>query len=75
MSVKAAQAGLAPSRQVLANGVTVIAKETRTTPAVTIYARLLAGSAYDPPARGGAAHFVSRTIDRGTERHTADQLA
>ena len=67
--------GLSPSRQVLPNGVTVIAKETRTTPAVTIYAAVYAGTIYDPPGQDGVAHFVSRTIDRGTTAHTADQIA
>jgi zinc protease len=67
--------GLSPSRQLLPNGVTVIAKETRTTPAVTIYAGLHAGAVYDPPARGGLAHFVSRTLDRGTTTRSADAIA
>jgi zinc protease len=67
--------GLAPSRDVLANGLTVIAKETRTTPAVTIYAAVYAGTGYDPPGLPGVAHFVSRTIDRGTAAYTGDQLA
>ena len=67
--------GLSPTRQVLANGVTVIAKETRTTPAVTIYAAVRAGTIYDPIEAGGLAHFVSRTIDRGTTAYTADQIA
>ena len=30
---------------------------------------------YDPPGHEGLAHFVSRTIDRGTDRHSADELA
>src|SRR5688572_33075497 len=67
--------GLAPMRQVLPNGVTVIAKETRTTPAVTIYAGLHAGTIYDPPDVGGVSHFVSRTLDRGTASYTGDQIA
>ena len=67
--------GLAPTRRVLSNGVTVLTKETRTTPAVTIYAGFHAGTAYDPPACDGLAHFVSKTIDRGTLSRTADQLA
>ena len=67
--------GLAPTRQVLPNGMTVIAKESRNTPAVTIYAGLHAGTLYDPPALGGVAHFVSRTLDRGTDAHTGDQIA
>jgi zinc protease len=67
--------GLAPTRRVLPNGVTVLTKETRTTPAVTIYAGFHAGTAYDPPACAGLAHFVSKTIDRGTSSRTADQIA
>jgi zinc protease len=70
-----ASRGLAPTRQVLPNGVTVLAKETRTTPAVTLYAGVHAGTIYDPPDAPGLAHFVSRTIDRGTAAYTADQLA
>jgi zinc protease len=60
---------------VLANGLTVLAKETRTTPAVTIYAGFHAGTAYDPPECAGLAHFVAKTIDRGTESRSADQIA
>jgi predicted Zn-dependent peptidase len=67
--------GLAPSRQVLSNGVTVIAKETRTTSAVTIHVGFHAGTLYDPPGFEGTAHFVSRTLDRGTVSRTADQVA
>src|SRR5688572_5610230 len=66
--------GLSPSKQVLPNGVTVIAKETRTTPAVTIYAGLHAGAIYDPPGGGGLAHFVSRMLERGTPTRTGDQI-
>ena len=40
--------GLAPARAVLANGVTVIAKETQTTPAVTLHANIRAGTDCDP---------------------------
>jgi len=68
-------AGLAPTREVLANGVTVLAKRTSTTPAVTLIANLRAGSVHDPAELPGVAHFISRTIDRGTERYSADELA
>ncbi len=67
--------GLAPSRETLPNGAVIIAKETRTTPAVTISATFHAGSIYDPPGRVGLAHFVSRAIDRGTERRSGDDIA
>ena len=68
-------AGLSPTREILGNGVTVIAKRTSTTPAVTLLANLRAGSAHDTAAHEGLAHFVSRTIDRGTSRRSAEELA
>ena len=67
--------GLNPTRRVLPNGLTVLAKETRTTPAVTIYAGFHAGTVYDPADCPGVGHFVSKTIDRGSTTQTADQIA
>lgn len=67
--------GLAPSRTTLANGAVVIAKQSQTTPAVTIHAACAAGTVFDPPDRPGVAHFVSRTIDRGTRTRAADTIA
>jgi zinc protease len=67
--------GLAPVRDVLANGVRIIAKETRTTPAVTLHATVYAGTIFDPPALGGVAQFVAKTIDRGTATRSADDIA
>ncbi|MGE5361169.1 MAG: M16 family metallopeptidase [Bacteroidales bacterium] len=67
--------GLAPSREVLSNGAIVIAKETHTTPAVTISATFPAGSIFDPPDRGGLSHFLSRIIDRGTVNRSAEEIA
>jgi zinc protease len=67
--------GLAPTRTVLLNGVTVLAKAAYTTPAVTLHASIRAGSVFDPPDLPGLAHFASRTIDRGTTRRTGDALA
>ncbi len=68
-------AGLSPTRAQLDNGVVVLAKQSRVTPAVTIHAQFTAGSAFDPPAQAGLAHFVSRTLDRGTASRTADEIA
>jgi zinc protease len=68
-------AGLAPTREVLGNGVTLLAQRTSTTPAVTLLANVRAGSVYDPAPLEGLAHFVSRTIDRGTRQYSADELA
>lgn len=71
----AAHRGLAPSRATLDNGASVIAKQSQTTPAVTLHAALAAGVVFDPPDRPGIAHFVSRTIDRGTRARSADVIA
>jgi zinc protease len=68
-------AGLAPTRTVLGNGITLLTKRTSTTPAVTLVANARAGSVYDPARLEGLAHFVSRTIDRGTNKYSADELA
>jgi zinc protease len=70
-----AAAGLAPVRQVLSNGVRVLAKETSTTPAITIHAAIRAGTIYDPPAELGISQFVARTLDRGTTTRSADTIA
>src|SRR5690349_20330405 len=67
--------GLAPIKRVLANGATIIAKESRATPAVTLHASVRAGTIYDPPDSPGLSHFVSRVIDRGTDAQSADAIA
>jgi zinc protease len=67
--------GLAPIRTVLDNGVVVIAKETRTTPAVTVNLAVRAGSICDPPDAPGAMYLLSRVIDRGTATRSADDIA
>ena len=67
--------GLAPVRFRLDNGAVVVTKQSRVTPAVTVHAAVAAGSAFDPPAQAGLAHFVSKTIDRGTASRSANQIA
>jgi zinc protease len=67
--------GLDPTRSTLDNGVVVLAKRTRTTPAVTINIALKAGSIYDPSDAPGAMYLLSKFIDRGTERRSADDIA
>jgi zinc protease len=67
--------GLSPVRAVLDNGAVVIAKQSRATPAVTINAAFAAGSLFDPSHQPGLAHFVSRTIDRGTVGRSAEAIA
>ena len=67
--------GLEPTRQELDNGAVVLAKASRTTPAVTIHASFEAGTVFESSEHAGLAYFVSRTIDRGTTTRTADQIA
>src|SRR5262245_37146130 len=66
---------LDPLRLTLANNVAVLAKETRTTPAVTIVAGIRAGTFYDPHGREGTAALVSRVLDRGTLTRSASEIA
>jgi len=68
-------AGLSPSRATLDNGVVVLAKETQTTPAVAINLAVRAGSACDPADAPGTTWLLSRVIDRGTARRSADDIA
>ena len=68
-------AGLNPARHVTANGLIVIAKESRVTPAVTIHLSSSAGAASDPASLPGLAYFLSRMIDRGTDAMTAEAIA
>jgi zinc protease len=67
--------GLSPVRHTFDSGATVIVQETSATPAVSINATFLAGSVYDPVDLPGLSYLVSRVIDRGTTRQTADALA
>jgi zinc protease len=71
----AAGIGLTPARTALDNGTIVLAKQTTTTPAVTIHAMFAAGSVNEPASLPGTAYFVGRMLDRGTDRVSADDLA
>ncbi len=64
-----------PSARSSTTATVVIAKHSPATPAVTVHASFAAGSIFDPPGRSGLAHFVSKTIDRGTTTRTADDIA
>src|SRR6266545_7937143 len=66
---------LDPLRLTLDNGMTVVAKETRTTPAVTLLVGLRAGAFYDPDGREGTAALVARVLDRGTRTRAAADIA
>src|SRR5262249_27561698 len=67
--------GLAPSRVRLPNGATVLARETRKTPAVAINVALRAGSICDPADELGTTYMLSRVIDRGTATRSAEVIA
>jgi zinc protease len=67
--------GLDPIRTSLDNGVVVIAKETRKTPAVTLNLAMRAGSICDPPDATGATNLLARVIDRGTTSRSAAEIA
>ncbi len=66
---------LSPVRHALPGGVVVLAKETNTTPAVTILIGLRAGAYYDPIGAEGTAALLSRILDRGTDTRTAAEIA
>lgn len=73
--ITTSQHGLNPSRVALDNGVVVVAKETRKTPAVTINLAIRAGSIGDPADGLGATQLLSRLIDRGTVTRPGAQIA
>jgi zinc protease len=64
-----------PLRRTLPGGIVVVAKETNTTPAVTILVGLRAGAYYDPGGGEGTAALLARVLDRGTETRTAADIA
>ena len=66
---------LNPLRQTLSNGLVVLAKQSGTTPAVTILVAVRAGAYYDPDGYEGTAALAARVLDRGTVRYSADQIA
>jgi zinc protease len=59
----------------LPGGIVVVAKETNTTPSVTILVGLRAGAYYDPGGAEGTAALLARVLDRGTETRTAADIA
>ena len=67
--------GLNPTATILPNGVRLLAKQTGTTPAITINLALRAGSVHDPEELPGVAFLLSRVIDRGTLGRSAEEIA
>jgi zinc protease len=62
-------------RQRLTNGIVILGHERSVTPAVVIRANVQAGAMYDPPGKEGLAHFTARMMQRGTSRHTFQQIS
>ena len=63
--------GLAPARSTLPNGAVLLAKRTKTTPAMTMNIAVRAGSVFDPVDVPGAMFLLSKAIDRGTAGKSA----
>jgi zinc protease len=66
---------LNPLRRTLANDIVVLAKENRTTPAVTLLVGVRAGAYYDANGGEGTAALVARVLDRGTSSRSASDIA
>jgi zinc protease len=75
MSIATLARGLSPTRTVLDNGIVVLAQENRSTPAVALNATFYTGSVDDPPGLPGVAYLTRRTLDRGTARRSAGDIA
>jgi zinc protease len=66
---------LKPTRVVLPNGITVIAKANHTTPTVSLLVGIRTGAYADPPGKDGTAALCARVLDRGTAKRTAEVIA
>ncbi len=61
-------------REVLPNGITVLARSNFSSPSVTISGYLRAGSLMDPKDKLGLADFATSALMRGTTRYSFDEL-
>ncbi|MDQ3929285.1 MAG: insulinase family protein [Chloroflexota bacterium] len=69
--------GLGPdtiTRRVLDNGMMVLVYPNPTVPSLVTRVSLKGGAMFDPPEKAGLASFAVRSLRRGTERHTFEQL-
>src|SRR5689334_1924190 len=62
------------TRVELANGITVLARENFTSPAVIVDGLLRGGSLLEPNEKIGLANFHGDMLMRGTTNHTFEQL-
>lgn len=61
-------------REILPNGIIVLARENFASPSVVIDGYLIAGSEDDPAGREGLASFTVDVMERGTHRRPFEQL-
>jgi zinc protease len=61
-------------REVLSNGMVVLARANFSSPSVTISGYVRAGSILDPDDKLGLADFTASALLRGTQQHTFDEL-
>ena len=66
---------LKPTRVVLPNGLTVIAKANHTSPTVSVLVGVRTGAYADPPEKDGTAALCARVLDRGTSKRSAEAIA
>ncbi len=62
-------------REVLPNGLRVLIKRSAHLPMVNMQMCALGGSLVDGPQQAGRAHLVASMLDRGTDMHTAREIA
>ncbi len=61
-------------REVLPNGIVVLARPNFSSPSVTVSGYVQAGSLWDPDEKLGLADFTTAALTRGTEEHSFDEL-
>ncbi|MEW6406249.1 MAG: pitrilysin family protein [Chloroflexota bacterium] len=61
-------------REVLPNGITVLARSNFNSPSISMSGYLPAGSITEPDEKLGLADFVASALMRGTENYTFDQI-
>jgi zinc protease len=69
------QIALKLKRQVLPNGVVIMAAENHTSPTVTVLASIKAGAMRDGDENAGIANFVGTMLEHGTKGKSVYQLA
>lgn len=62
-------------RLVLPNGLVLIVRENHANQTVALSGNLKAGGMYDPPDKPGLASFAASLLERGTEKHTSQEIA